>query len=151
MVDWGLVKHFGKAEWRKNPDRVFPALVYLLDEMRDAHALPGLSYVLHVAWDHDGHLEASAHYGDVAYGVDFHMELGGTGLPLLDQWLWAERFPWTGLGLYPWWKHPGLHVDLKAGAAHPALGRRWWQDAGGVYQPVNRTLVRLIVGDSVVA
>jgi hypothetical protein len=139
MVEWDRVRHFKREEWVKNPDRVAPDVVYLMDEMRDAAGVP---IVIHVAWDDDGHVAGSSHYGEVATGVDFHFE----GWSLLEQWLFAERFPWSGIGIYPYWNNPGLHVDLRRlGRDHPHLGKRWWRDQRGRYLPIDRTLLAILL------
>lgn len=152
MTDWTLVKHFKREEWIKDPDRVLPDLVYLLDEVRDAAGVP---IVIHVAWDDRGHEPDSSHYTearDLATGVDFHI----VGLPLLDQWLLAERFPFSGLGLYPFWQSPGLHGDLrKLGRDHPHLGKRWWREdilvngtiVTSTYRPFDRKLIELLLSN----
>lgn len=136
--DWDTVKHFRKEEWVKDPDRVAWDVVMLMDEMRSAIDKP---IEIHVAWDDSGHTSESSHYSDAreyATGVDFHI----VGLSLLDQWLFVERFPWNGIGLYPYWNNPGLHCDLRRlGRDHPNLGKRWWRDSVNAYRPVDRTLL----------
>lgn len=145
MTDWGRVRHFQRAEFRYDPDRLEPDVVYLLDEMRDAI---GKSIVIHVAWDNEGHVADSSHYTltrDFATAVDFHV----VGVPLLDQWLFAERFPWNGLGVYPYWEHPGLHCDLRRiGRDHPHLGKRWWRDAHGQYRPIDRDFLKVVLTEA---
>jgi len=150
MTDWAKVKHFVREEFKHDPDKVAADVVYLLDEMRDAHGgiVQGVRYIIHAAWDSSGHVTDSGHYADVrpeAVAVDFHMRAGGTVLPLVDQWLWAERFPWMGIGLYPFWRQPGLHVDLRrVGRDHEHLGRRWWRDLDGQYKALDRDCLKLI-------
>ena|SRR6266850_141312 len=140
--DWSTIRHFQRGEFVKDPDKVAWDTVLLLDEMRDVIGSP---IHIHIAWDDSGHSTDSSHYTDsrdFATAVDLHFE----GLSLLDQWLFAERFPWNGIGLYPYWDHPGLHVDLRRlGRDHPHLGKRWWRDAAGVYQPLNRDLLNIIL------
>lgn len=138
-LDWSTIRHFTRAEFPKDPDRVSPDVVLLMDEMREAAGVP---IIVHVAWDDSGHVGDSSHYSttrDYAMAVDFHF----VGWPLLDQWLFAERFPWNGIGLYPHWNAPGLHCDLRRlGRDHPHLGKRWWRDADGTYQPLDRALLK---------
>lgn len=139
IVWWHKVKHFGREEWVKDPDKISHNVVYLADRMRDAAGVP---IVVHVAWDDGGHAENSSHYADpqtgLAYGFDFHF----VGWPVLDQWLFAERFPWCGIGVYPFWRNPGLHCDLHS---PDRPGRRWWRDEHGVYRPLDRELLRLLL------
>lgn len=151
MMDWTAIKHFTREEWQRDPERVSPDVVMLLDEQRDAHGLmvPGVRYVIHVAWDDAGHVTDSGHYTvnrELAVAVDYHMEVGGVALPLLEQWLWAERFPWNGIGLYPFWRSPGLHCDLRRiGREHAHLGRRWWRDTDGAYKSVDEELIERLI------
>ena len=152
--DWATVRHFTPAEWLYDPDRVEWDVVLLLDEQRDAHALtlPGVRYVVHCAWEAGGHDAAdSSHYGALATAVDYHAEVAGVPVPLLDLWLHAERFPWSGVGLYPHWYSPGLHCDLRRlGRDHPSLGKRWWRDVPTPegkpnYKSLDRELLRLLL------
>lgn len=143
-VDWTRVRWFRRDEWRDDPDAILPATVYLLDELRDAAGAP---IVIHVAADLDrtAHVPGSSHYPTdmaPATAVDFHI----VGMPLLDQWLLAERFPWRGIGVYPFWSHPGLHCDLRpVGREHPSLGARWWRDAAGRYRALDQECLDLLL------
>lgn len=122
----------------KDPDRVQPELVYLVDAFRDYTGKPA---IIHVAWEDDGHVEESAHYTGAA--VDLHVE----GLPLIDQWMAAERFPFQGIGLYPHWNSPGLHLDVRRVGTEHGAGRRWWRDATGAYRTLDRDFLRRLIVD----
>ena len=163
MIDWSTIRHFDRAEWKHDPDRIEPDVVMLLDEQRDAHEqiLPGVRYVIHVAWDEAGHVENSGHYTvarELAVAVDYHMEVvterdgqqSVTPVPLLEQWLFAEKFSWNGIGVYPFWNSPGLHCDLRRlGREHPNLGKRWWRDLDPdpkkAYKALDRGLLTLVL------
>lgn len=140
--DWTTVKHFQRAEFVKDPDRISWDVVTLLDEMREAAGCP---FIIHVAWDDSGHEKNSTHYAntsDWSFAVDGHFR----GWSLLDQWLFVERYPWMGIGLYPYWEHPGVHLDLRrVGLEHPHLGRRWWRDKDGTYQAFDREMLKVIL------
>ena len=150
VTDWATTRHFGPTEWQKDPAKVHPDVVGLLDEYRETIGKP---VVILVAWDPpgSGHVEDSAHPKGLA--VDFYT----VGVALLEQWLWAERFRWTGVGLYPWWRKevapgvheriPGLHCDLSPRPEHPELGRRWWRNAAGIYQPLDRAFLKWLAED----
>jgi uncharacterized protein YcbK (DUF882 family) len=135
-VDWSRVRHFDRAEWVTDPDRVDARLVYLVDELREVVGQP---IHIHVAWEEGGHVADSAHYAGRA--VDLHME----GLTLAEQWLAAERFLFHGIGLYPYWNYPGLHLDT-ASESGAWAGRRWWRDRKGAYQPFDLAFLRNLVG-----
>ena len=142
MHDWSSIRHFKPEEWKHDPERISWDVVMLMDEMRDAAGVP---VTIHVAWDNNGHVNDSSHYTtqrDFACAVDFHFK----GWQLLDQWLFAERFPWNGIGIYPFWTYPGLHVDLRRlGRDHPSLGKRWWRDSEGYYKPLDRELFSMLL------
>jgi len=138
MRDWSKIRYFRREEFIKDPDKVEWDVVLLMDEMRAAAGVP---IHIHVAWDDGGHIADSSHYTharEFSTAVDFNFQ----GWPLLQQWLFAERFPWLGIGIYPYWDHPGLHVDLqRIGRDHIHLGRRWWQDANGSYRAIDEVLL----------
>jgi len=139
-ADWSKIEFFKPSEFVRDPTRVHFDLVDMLDEMRRTAGVP---IKIHEAWAPDGHAKNSAHYAGLA--VDFHF----VGWPLLDQWLFAERFPWQGIGIYPYWNNPGLHVDLRlAGHEHIRLGRRWYRDRNNKYRALNRGLFNLLLSGS---
>ncbi len=60
-------------------------------------------------------------------------------LPLLRQWFIAERWGWGGIGLYPFWNTPGLHLDDRP-LARFERGARWWRDSQGNYRDLGELL-----------
>lgn len=149
--DWSTIRHFVRSEWKNDPDLVDWDVVMLLDEQRNAAGRTH-PHIIHVAWDATGHEPNSSHYTSTsqpfATGVDYHMK----GWSLLRQWLHAERFPWAGIGVYPYWRQPGLHCDLRTlSREHPNLGKRWWRDRPtlafphGEYKPFNEELMELLL------
>ena len=150
VTDWATIRHFEAAEFQKDSAKVHPDVVELLDEYRDTLGRP---VVILVAWDEaTGHVEDSAHPKGLA--VDFYVP----GVALVEQYLWAERFRWHGIGCYPWWRKqvapgvyeriPGLHCDLSPRPEHPELGRRWYRDAAGVYRALDRAFLRQLADDA---
>ena len=135
-LDWETIKYFQPEEWPKNPGLVNPELVHLVDELRD---FVGQPIVIHVAWEPSGHAQNSEHY--IGLAVDLHI----TNTPLVDQWLAAERFPFRGIGLYPFWNNPGLHLDLRKGRRN--AGQRWWRDSDGQYKALDRALLNKLLED----
>ena len=142
MTDWTRVKHFKRIEWVKDPDLALPDLVYIMDEMR---SVAGAPFIIHVCFDDSGHEPNSAHFAtkrDFAYAVDFHIH----GWSLMDQWLFIEKWPIMGLGIYPFWKNPGLHIDLRRHSLeHPTLGRRWWRNEQGEYLSFNKEMISILM------
>lgn len=121
MLDWATIRHFRAHEWGDWP-RVDPRLIYALDDLRD---LLGKPIVIHEAYANGGHAEHSEHYRGMA--ADCHAE----GVELVDFFLCASRFAiFRGIGLYPYWRQRGLHLDIRE-APHRAY---WWRDADGRYK-----------------
>ena len=137
-TDWSSVKHFKPEEWVLKPALVSTELVLLVDDFRDWVGKP---FHIHVAWDANGHEVNSEHYLGLA--VDLHVE----GLTLLDQWLAAERFPFRGIGVYPYWNSPGLHLDIRR-SPRVNLGYRWWKDKDGAYKPLDRACLQVLMETS---
>lgn len=131
MIEWDRVRNFGPSEfgaWEKLDAR----LVYALDEFREYVGVP-----LHV---HTAYRERSD-FADSQHPHGRAVDVCAKGLSLLDFWLAAERHPgFTGIGLYPFWSHPGLHLDIRL-----ALVRaRWWRNLSGQYLPVTgRSLLEI--------
>lgn len=140
--DWATIRNFKREEWIKDPDKVSWDVVMLLDQMREDSGVP---IHINVAWDDTGHVNDSGHYTtsrDFCTAVDFYF----VGMSLLDQWLFAERYPWYGIGVYPFWRVPGLHCDLKRiGREHATLGRRWYRNERDEYVPLDRRCVSLML------
>jgi len=115
MVDWSKVKHFSPTEWRKDPTKVSSELVYAADEVRDIAGkyYPGVKFIIHVAWDDGGHSPKSYHYTGLA--VDFHFSVpDNVTFPYSEQFaLLSSMRVFGGIGFYPFWNHPGWHIDLR--------------------------------------
>lgn len=104
MVNWNQIKHFKLKEWG-NWKKVNPALIYLMDEFRKFINKP---IIIHVAYEERPNSNSQHPLGNA---VDFHV----VGIHPLDVYLLAERFPFTGLGIYgkDVWNNPGLHADIR--------------------------------------
>jgi len=89
---------------------------------------------IHSALARHGHSSTSAHYEGMA--VDFSIEGVRTIADLFEAWIELER--WGGLflniGIYPYWRRPGFHVDNRPSSAGlNARGKRWGRNPEGVY------------------
>ena len=130
---WDRITHYKREEWKYDPDKVDARLVQLVDEFTEyvkAEYGKKAFGVIHVAWEADGHTADSQHYAGLA--VDLHF----AGVSLLDQFLAATRFPFTGIGVYPYWNNPGLHLDCRV-LTDTNMGARWWRDRDGQYKALD--------------
>ena len=117
---WDSLKYFTKNEKWGDPDKMNPALLLLLDRLRETIGKP---FVIHCGYESDGHSTASQHYKGNA--VDFHIE----GLPLTEanrlllaalhtiQIAGRQAHEVCGLGIYPDWNNPGFHLDVRGYSA----------------------------------
>ena len=117
-------KNYTKEAWGDHGSVRIP-LVYWLDEMRD---LAGHPINIHCCCETEGHRKDSYH--PLGMAVDIHV----VRMSLVDQLLLALKFPFNGVGVYPFWNNPGLHVDLR-----PLIGykRLWYRDRKGTYHNLN--------------
>jgi len=67
------------------------------------------------------------HGKGMALDVVFYSRRPGD-VPLDEQYALAKQFPWGGIGLYPRWKAPGLHLDDRDHTNHVAF---WWRESDG--------------------
>lgn len=150
------VRNFERKEWRNDPDLVEPDLVYMVDELssfmkRNYNHPP---CIIRVAYDTYGHSNDSQHYVTPAEPLARAVDLYFKEIPLLYQFLAAERFPFTGIGCYPYWQIttrirpetkvpeersipiPGLHLDVRRLPNN--CGARWWRDDKGEYKQIDK-------------
>jgi len=124
-IIWSHVKYFKRDEWKKNPDKVSAKLIYTLDLIRETSGWP---IIVHVAWDDSGHSPHSLHYHGMA--VDFHFQTDLKKFPFIDQFNVISLFRGIGgIGFYPYWNHPGWHIDLRDGEQRLI----WYRDKKGKY------------------
>jgi uncharacterized protein YcbK (DUF882 family) len=102
---WSQVKYFTKNEAWGDWTKLDRDLIFAIDKLRGLVQKP---VKIHCAYAQDGHTTNSYHYLGLA--VDLNIE----GLPVMDQFIAAERFNiFNGIGVYPMWNNPGLHLDLR--------------------------------------
>lgn len=139
-TDWTRVKNFERKEWRMKPDLVSSELIYLVDDLttylkeKNSHQPV---CIIHVAYENTGHSEDSEHYRGLA--VDLHFN----GLTLIEQYLAAERFPFTGIGVYPYWNQLGLHLDVRE--LKTPYGARWGKSKEDEYVSLNGEFMREVM------
>jgi len=103
--EWKQIRHFAPTENWGDPGKMRFELLMKLDALREFCGNP---IIIHCGYATEGHSQSSQHY--LGKAADFHIE----GVSLINQYLLAERFNFAGIGLYPDWKNPGLHCDVRS-------------------------------------
>lgn len=65
-------------------------------------------------------------------------------LPVLEQFFIAARYNWKGIGMYPFWDTPGIHVDMQGLCARK---RFWWRDVEGGYRTMKAFVEEIDIHD----
>jgi len=123
---WKSIKYFSPRENWGDPKKVSYTLVKLLDDLRSYIGHP--IYVL--CGTQGKHTKHSYHY--VGKAADVYCD----EIDLLDFYLASERFSFGGIGVYPNWAHPGLHLDVR----RTKVGARWGFD-GKRYVPLDKRFI----------
>ncbi len=115
-------------------------LILRLEALRE---FVGRPVIIHEAFATSGHAPNSQHY--LGNAVDLHIE----GFSLIEMYLAAERFNFTGVGLYgpDVWRNPGLHLDVRP-LAKGQPGARWgcrMVEGKRVYGPLDEGFIRQII------
>jgi len=120
---WNELKYFSRNENWGDPDKINPKLLILLDNFREYLGVP-----IHIncGYSTSGHTSKSQHYLGNAVDVNFKHKIS-----LLDAYLAAERFNFTGIGVYPHWHTPGLHLDVRSLQENEAAARWMAISTGG--------------------
>ena len=90
------------------------------------------AYIGYGIWVHESNpMKSAAHEPDSAHWEGRAIDGSCKHMPLWNFFLAASRFPsFTGIGVYPYWNNPGLHLEMRDGV----LRRKyWWRDQDGKY------------------
>lgn len=115
--DWKKVKYFGPNENWGDWSKIHKVLIFALDELRKNIGKP-----IHInnAYSISGHSSNSYHYKGMA--ADIHIK----NMSVIDQFIWASRFDvFNGIGVYPNWNNPGLHLDIRPFKDKLSKESRW--------------------------
>lgn len=127
---WSAIEFFTPEENWGDWKQVNERLIFALDKAR---AVLGKSIVLNCAFENTGHNPQGYHPRGMA--ADIHVP----GMHVVDQYLFFSKFPdFGGIGIYPFWIRPGLHVDI----GQP--GRRWARNKSGVYVALDWAFLKTI-------
>lgn len=125
MTDWSKVRFFEPWEFLGYADEMSPLLIYSLDALRKFVGRPIRINNAFRPGDNGTHGRGEA--ADIVI----------TGLHVVDQFLMAERTRlFAGIGCYPHWNRPGLHLDVRALQPNQH-GPRWARNAAGIYVALN--------------
>jgi len=124
-LDWCDIKHFKPSEFSE-PNKMDYHFINRLDQFRESIGRP---IIILSSYRADN--PKSKHYDGIA--VDIYIK----GLNCLDMFLLAERSEFfKGIGVYPNWNNPGIHIDMRNAEA------RWgcWTPTGvkdKIYVPLD--------------
>jgi uncharacterized protein YcbK (DUF882 family) len=112
--DWERLDHFSieektrayKPAWG-DPSKMNLYLLLQLDAMRKYVGHP---FRIHCGYETAGHSSRSYHSRD---GVGRAIDFDCAEVDVEELFFIALRFDFTGIGKYPYWNHPGLHVDVR--------------------------------------
>jgi len=117
LEDWNKIKHFSPNENWGDWTRMYLSLFMALDKLRN---LCGKPVYVNCGYATSGHSPRSYHYKGMA--ADIHIK----NMNVLDQFLFAEKIDeFNGIGIYPDWHNPGLHVDIRPHAKRFEKDSRW--------------------------
>ena len=135
--EWKQIKYFNPDENWGDPIEINFDLLKRLDALREFCGNP---IIIHCGYTTDGHTKNSQHYAGKA--ADFHI----MGVRLINQYLLAERFNFGGIGIYPNWKNPGLHCDVRYKDHEEPFNR--WVKINGRYAMLTQVILRKILGSA---
>jgi uncharacterized protein YcbK (DUF882 family) len=98
MIEIHTLKHFKVSEFN-HYSKMDSDFLNILDAFREYVGKP---IIIHSDW------RSNSERHSTGKAVDIHI----VGMNCLDQLLIAERFGrFKGIGIYPCWNNPGLHID----------------------------------------
>lgn len=133
---WSELKYFKKEEFNYPDEFINNGGFVLLQKLDEFREFVGKPIIIHSDFrpgDKGQHGKARA--------VDIHIK----GMHIVDQFLCAERSGFfKGIGVYPEWNSPGLHLDIRKGSS-----ARWgcWAKTGdkeNIYVPLDMPFFRTI-------
>ena len=109
---------------------------------REAERAHGWKHTINSTWRPE---RTGQHKEGRAIDLVFYKKKPGD-VDVVEQFIFASRFNWDGIGFYPYWNTPGLHVDT-----NPARPRRalWYRDQQGTYFYDGISIIEEIRGTNV--
>jgi len=128
---WIRYKNFSAGEF--GSEGMNELLIYTIQEMRN--------YVGRRINIHSGYRGGTTGYHPLYMAADIDIE----GISVIDQYLIAERFDaFNGVGVYPKWNAPGIHVDVRP-FSKLAIDSRWGCFEDGKYVKLNGEFFERII------
>lgn len=126
-VRWFSVDEFTDVE------KMYIPFLQTLDEFRE--------YVGYPIKIHESNPEKSnVHVPDSSHYIGRAVDCSCKDVPLWDFFLAASRFPqFTGIGVYPHWNSPGLHLEMRDDVARR---KYWWRNQDGLYRAITALNLR---------
>jgi hypothetical protein len=122
---WEKVVYFNLFEDWGDPYKMKVREIYYLDSLR--------KYIHpHTLIIHCGVEERESGWHPTGVAADMHSPT----LSYKDLAYQAMQFPFTGIGLYPYWNNPGVHLDVRP-MPKDCKRKVWWRDAAGEYHNIN--------------
>lgn len=129
---WTRIRYFDTTEKWGDPMRMNHELIQGLVALR---RYVGERIIIHCGYD-----DRPGGWHPKGRAVDLHIE----GMPPMMQFLAALRFPvFTGIGLYPWWNSPGIHVDNRP-LTYGQPRALWGSTADRIYCPIDTNFLALV-------
>ncbi len=131
--DFQRIEHFTMKEipgW----DKMKFEVIKRLDEMRhgDGEAMKWYFIITSAYREGKPGVRYSYHHDGMAIDGMMIDRKTHLPLPLPKQFIIAERWGWGGIGLYPFWARPGLHLDIRPYSEYDRHAR-WYRDRNGNY------------------
>ena len=131
---WADFKFFHPWEDWGDPELIEYELVFKLEKLRKFIGVP----IVILCGTQGKHAQNSLHYFGRA--VDCYAK----EISVVDFFLAAERFEFGGIGLYRWWEHRGLHLDIRiVPDGMPAA--RWASPEEGEYIALNEKFLKTLI------
>lgn len=132
---WRRIGNFSPEEKWGDPYQMDSRLIFELETFRN---FVGRQVIIHCGY------EKRAWGGQHPLGTaaDLHV----VNMPLLEQFIAACRFNFIGIGIYPLWNSPGLHLDMRINVPH----RQLWGCVGKkAYTPINEKFIRAAINNNI--
>jgi len=129
---WSEIKYFTKEENWGNAEKIDTELIFALDALRE--------FVGHPIRIHCGYEERG---GTSLHNFGKAVDCSCAAINVVDFFLAASRFSFfSGIGIYPFWNSPGLHLDVRKDNKFRSL---WASTVKNKYQNLTSELLKSVL------